>query len=53
MTSKLHDRCKSYEDFNDFLVHDYFFGSGSNLLWIMGELAGEGLWLLALVTGGR
>ena len=29
-----------------------FFGSSTNLLWIMGESAGEGLWLLALVTGG-
>ena len=27
--------------------------SGTCLLWIMRELAGEGLWLLALVTGGR
>ena len=26
--------------------------SGTSLLWIFGELAGEGLWLLTLVTGG-
>ena len=37
-----------------FFVHDElgFFGSGTSLLWIMGESAGERLWLLALVTGG-
>ena len=28
-----------------------FFGSGTSLLWTIGESAGEGLWLLALVTG--
>ena len=30
-----------------------FLGSGTKLLWIMGESAGEGLWLLMLVTGWR
>ena len=36
-----------------FFVHDYFFLSGTSLLWIMGESLGEGLWLLTLVTGRR
>ena len=27
-----------------------FFGSRTSLLWIMGESAGEALWLLVLVT---
>ena len=34
------------------MINKCFFGSGTSLLWIMGESAGEGLWLLALVTGG-
>ena len=29
------------------------FGSGTSLLWIIEESAGEGLCLLALLTGGR
>ena len=38
-----------------FFVNDCkgFFGSGTILLWILGESAGKGLLLLALVTGGR
>ena len=35
------------------MINEGFVGSGTSLLWIMGESAGEGLWLLALVTGGR
>ena len=35
------------------MINDGFFGSGTSLLWIIGESAGEGLWLLAIVTGGR
>ena len=35
-----------------FMINYGFFGSGTSLLWIMGESAGEGLWLLALLTGG-
>ena len=31
----------------------FFFGSGTSVLWIIEESAGERLWLLALVTGGR
>ena len=34
------------------LIIKGFFGFGTRLLWIMGQSAGEGLWLLALVTGG-
>ena len=34
-------------------INKGFFGSGTSLQWIMGESAGEGPWLLALVTGGR
>ena len=43
-------------DLPKFFVHtnNGCFGSGTSLLWIMGESAGEGLWLLVLVvTGGR
>ena len=39
-----------------FVVHDKivsFLISGTSLLWIMEESAGEGLWLLAFVMGGR
>ena len=36
-----------------FMINSDFFGSGSSLLWMMGESAGECLWLLALVTGGK
>ena len=39
-----------------FVVHDqlgFFFISGTSLLWIMGQSAREGPWLLPLVTGGR
>ena len=42
--------------FNDFFcpwLIRFFFGSGTSLLWKMGESAGEGLWLLAMLTGGR
>ena len=44
-TSKLLDRFKIYDDLYDFFVHDYldFFGSGTSLLWIMGESTAEGL----------
>ena len=34
------------------MINKNFFGSGSILLWIMGQSAGKGLLLLALVTGG-
>ena len=34
-------------------AYPVYFGSGTSRLWIMGESAAEGLWLLALVTGGR
>ena len=30
-----------------------FYLSQTNLLWLMGELTGEGFWLLALMTGVR
>ena len=46
-TSKLHDPLKKYDDWLGLLW------SWNSLLWIMGELAGEGLGLLALVTGVR
>ena len=55
-TSKLHDRFKRYNDFNDVflsMINKGFFGSVSSQLWIMGDSGGEGRWLLALVTGGR
>ena len=39
MTSKLHDW--------------FFFGSRTSILWIIGESAGECLWLLSLVKAGR
>ena len=48
-TSKLHNRFKSYDNNND-VVCPCFFGSANSLLWIIRESAGEGLWLLALVT---
>ena len=32
-----------------FFVHEL----GTSILWIMGESEGDGLWLLAIVTGGR
>ena len=35
------------------MINYGFFGSRTSILWIMGESAGEGLWLLPLVTGGR
>ena len=52
--TKLHDWFKSNNNFNNF-VHAYLrlLGPGISLLWIMGESGREGLWLLALVTGGR
>ena len=31
----------------------FFLGSRTSILWIIGESAGEGLWLLALVKAGR
>ena len=38
--------------FGPFFIN-FFFLSGTSLLWMMGESAGEGMWLLALVTDGR
>ena len=35
------------------MIDKGFFGSETILLWILGESAGEGLLLLALVKGGR
>ena len=54
-TSKLQDRFKSNNDFNNVLSMIYlvFFGPGTSLLWLKGESAGEIMWRLALVTGGR
>ena len=50
-TSKLHFWSKSYNDFKD--VFRPWLIRAVGQLWIMGESPGEGLWLLALVTGER
>ena len=48
---KLQDWFKSYDDYKDVFCPWLIRAVGQ--LWIMGESAGDGLWVLALVTGGR
>ena len=50
-TLKFHDCFKNYDNVFLSMINKGFFISGTNLLWLMREVAGEGLWLL--VTGGR
>ena len=35
------------------IIKKGFLGSVTSLLWIMGESAREGMWMLSLATGGR